>query len=286
MSKTLTPAMIISALLRPLVRFCLKRGVRVREIEELTRQALVEEARAAIEEARGEVSVSKISVITGIHRVEVARVLAGERRPKEKHDVLNRVVGLWSQRKSYRGVNGEPKPLTYQGTSSEFADLVASISKEVSHYPLLFELERIGAIRYEGERVVLQVVEYTPHGDVEHGLRVLGEDVEDLLNTVESNLTSQERKPTLHLRTAYDNIDPDNLPQIRRWVLERGATFQKEVREYLSSLDRDVNPTLPASPQKAKVSVSVFSHGQTLEEAKELKPKKRGRKPCAQRSDD
>ena len=125
MTKALAPAMIIKSVLRPLERLCLKRGVRVQELEELVRQVLVEEAQATIEEARGELSVRKISVTTGIHRSEVTRLLSGEPRPKETHDVLNRVIGLWSQKRSLCTADGSPRPLTFEGTSSEFAKLVA-----------------------------------------------------------------------------------------------------------------------------------------------------------------
>jgi hypothetical protein len=204
----------------------------VRDLDEVVRLTLVEEAREAIEAARGEVSVSKISVITGLHRVEVSRLLSGDARPAHKHDLLNRVIGAWAQRKAFRTSRGEPRPLTFQGVSSEFAALVATISKEVSHYPILFELERIGAIEYQNDSVKLVVVEYTPDGDVEHGLDILGHDLEDLIRTIEANLTNEGQSPDLHLRTTYDNIDPKHLTEIRRWVLARGAAFHKEMREH------------------------------------------------------
>ena len=267
--------MIIKSVLRPLVRLCLQRGVRVQELEELVRQVLVEEAQRAYERHDG---------LGLIHRSEVARLLSGEPRPKEKHDVLNRVVGLWSERRSLCSADGSPRPLTFEGVSSEFAKLVASVSKEVTHYPILFELERIGAIEYLGDRVILKVREYIPAGDVEHGLAVLSADIEDLALAVEGNLGEHSKEPNLHLRTAYDNIAPSKLPEVRRYILERGAAFQKEMRRYLSELDRDVTPELPASTERAKVVVGIFSHGHQIEEIKELKPKKRGRKPCRPRS--
>jgi len=282
MSEKLRPTTILTAALRPLVRFCLKRGVRAREVEEILRTTLVEEAKSAIEQARGEVSVSKISVITGINRPEVTRLLAGEKKAAGSHDLLNRIIGLWSQRAAYRGKDGTPRGLTHHGLSSEFARLVAAVSKEVNHYPILFELERIGAIRYEGERVYLTVSEYIPQGDVEHGLGVLSEDIGELLSSVESNLTAGTRLPHLHLRTSYDGIASDKLDEIRRWVLKRGGEFQSEVRDYLSKFDADTNPELPQPEKRAKVSVGSFAFSEVIDQIKELKPRKRGRKPLAE----
>jgi hypothetical protein len=57
---------------------------------------------------------------------------------------------------------------------------VADVSKEVTHYAILFELERIGAIAYEGNQVTLSVKGYTPKEDIQYGLDLLTFDVEDL----------------------------------------------------------------------------------------------------------
>jgi hypothetical protein len=284
MGKQLQPSVFLAALLRPIIRFCLRQGLRIKELEECVRKALVEEARTTIEDAGGEVSVSKISVITGIHRVEVSRLLAGEQRPRGKHDVLTRVIGLWSQSAAYRDKSGAPRLLTFQGLESEFAALVARVSREVSHYPLLFELERIGAIEYKNDLVKLTVVEYTPSGDAEHGLEILGEEIGSLIETVRGNLTDRSERPDLHLRTSYDNIPPEHLEEIRAWVLQRGAAFQTDMRDYLSAFDRDINPEVVAEGGRAKVSVSISSLGRSLDQVKQLKPKRRGRKR-ASRSD-
>jgi hypothetical protein len=278
----INPTLILSALLRPAVRFCIRRGLRIKDIEEVLRKTLVYEAQSAIEGASGEISVSKTSVITGIHRVEVARIVAGEERPKSKHDLLNRVIGLWTQSKEFREPKtGKPRALTHQGLNSEFAKLVQMVSREVSHYPVLFELERIAAVEMLGELIRLKVVEYTPTGDVDHGLDILSDDIEALTSTVENNLVLGKSDPQLHLRTVYDNIDPDNLDSIRRWIIRLGSKFHTEVREYLASLDRDVNPSLPKGAERAKVSVSMFSSGIKIEPLKQVKPKRRGRKKRA-----
>ena len=70
LSKVLDQHAVPGAVLSPIVRFCLKRGLRVRDLDDVVQRTLVEEARVAIEQARGEVSVSKISVIAARHRLE------------------------------------------------------------------------------------------------------------------------------------------------------------------------------------------------------------------------
>ena len=277
------PGSLIRALVRPLVSWCVRHGVRYAQVEELIREVFVREAEKEIRKAQGGFSVSKVSVITGLHRSEVSRLLAGEKTQQEPHDILNRVIGLWSTSKRYKNASNLPRELTYEGLESEFASLVSRVSKEVTHYPILFELERIGAIKYDGNRVCLVVQEYTPQEDVQYGLDLLSADSADLTSAIEANLSKKFPEQSLHLRTAFDNIDPKNLPEIRRWILQRGAEFQTAMREYLTKYDRDASSESPESAdtsERARVTVTSFSFAEPIELAKVIMPKKRGRKKC------
>ncbi len=280
---SLTPSHVIRALVRPLVEWCLRHGVRSAHVEELIREAFVRAAENEITKAQGAFSVSKVSVMTGLHRSEVSRLLSGENSDRGQHDILNRVIGLWSSSKSYRDKDGAPKQLTYEGLSSEFAALVAKVSKEVTHYPILFELERIGAIEYQGNLVRLITQEYTPQGEVDYGLELLSADCADLTSAIEANLVKKHPEQSLHLRTSFDNIDPQALPEIRRWILQRGAEFQALVRDYLSAFDRDTageTSSAEHSLDRARVTVTAFAYAEPLESVKVIMPKKRGRKKC------
>ena len=261
----------------------MRHGVRSAQVEELIREAFVQAAEKEIRNAQGAFSVSKVSVMTGLHRSEVSRLLSGENADKGQHDILNRIIGLWSTSKSYRTSDGVPRQLTHEGLSSEFAALVAKVSKEVTHYPILFELERIGAIEYHGNLVRLVTQEYTPQGEVDYGLELLSADTADLTAAIESNLIKKHSEQSLHLRTSFDNIDPQQLPGIRRWILQRGAEFQSMVRDYLSRFDRDTTggaEAVEGAEERARVTVTAFSYAEPAETAKVIMPKKRGRKKC------
>jgi hypothetical protein len=249
-------------------------------VEELLRESFVHEAQHEIQQAQGAFSVSKVSVMTGLHRTEVSRLLAGERPDRGAHDILNRVLGLWASSKRYRTAAGAPRDLTHEGLSSEFARLVADVSKEVTHYPILFELERIGAIEYVQNLVRLKVREYTPQKDYQYGLDLLSLDIEDLASAIEANVTHRDRDPSLHLRTAYDNIDPKDLPEIRKWIMKQGAEFQSKMREYLAQFDRDSSGAIEQSGERARVAVTSFSYAEPIQAPKAIVPRKRGRKRC------
>jgi hypothetical protein len=258
--------------------------VRSAQVEEFIREAFVHEAEHEIRSAQGAFSVSKVSVITGLHRTEVSRLLAGERPERGQHDLLNRIIGLWSTAKRYRTQEGTVRDLTFEGLGSEFAALVARVSKEVTHYPILFELERIGAIEYHGQQVRLVAQEYTPQEDLQYGLDLLSADTADLASAIEANLCKKFPQPSLHLRTSFDNIDPHKLSEIRGWIMRKGAEFQSAVREYLASHDRDSSNEGTSSTEareKARVTVSSFSYAEPIETVRPIMPRKRGRKKCS-----
>ena len=241
-------------------------------------------AESEIRNAQGGFSISKVSVVTGLHRSEVSRLLSGERSDRGQHNILNRVIGLWSTSKRYRNPDETVKQLTYEGLGSEFAALVAKVSKEVTHYPILFELERIGAIEYHNNLVRLVTREYTPQEDVDYGLSLLSADAADLTAAIEANLVKKHPEQSLHLRTSFDNIDPRNLAEIRLWILQRGAEFQSMVRDYLAKFDRDTTGETAEGEGlegRARVTVTAFSYAEPLETAKVIMPKKRGRKKCS-----
>jgi hypothetical protein len=282
MAGKLDPSYVIAAVFRSVVRYCLRHGLRYNELERELQKILVEEGAKEVEVANGSLSVSKISVVTGLNRPQINKLLSGDKGKSAPHDLLSRVVGHWSQNSLYQDTSGKPRALKFQGLASEFAALVSSITREVSHYPVLFELERVGAVEIVNEEVQLRAYEYTPVGDVEHGLQLLTADVEALLATVEANLTESREHPHLHLKTSYDNIPPEKIDELRLWILRKGAQFQQEMREHIASFDRDltntVESTLSSSTKRAIVTVTSFSHASEVKDPKKIEPRKRGRK--------
>ncbi len=267
----------IKALLRPLARYCLTAGLRLQKIEQALREVLVEEAQRSISASSNSISVSKLSVATGIHRTEISRLLTGDDKPKKDHDVLNRVIGLWSQSSRFRSKDGKPRALSYHGSESEFARLVGLVSKEVTHYAVQFELERIGAISCKDDLIHLNTSEYVAVADIEYGLGLLSDDIETLASAVEHNLITN--KPAhLHLKTSYDNIPIEALDEIRSKVLEKGVEFQADIRQLLAPFDRDLTPSDALKPGRAKVTVGSFSFASALQPPRVVVAKKRGRR--------
>lgn len=260
MSKQLSSNILHSALkllLRPVVSFCLRHGMRLQEAVECLKAAFIDGAATSIRSRNEEISMSKLSIMTGVHRTEAARFHSGG--AQEPDNQLRNIIGRWQQDKRFLNAKGTPRTLGCEGKNSEFANLVKIVSSDLSPYTVLFELERIGAIRREDNSVKLLHSIYIPKGDMKRGFELLARDSDLLTQAVEENVLSDGTPIHLHLFTRYDNIPARELNKIRPWLLLEGSKFHKRLREHLAKFDRDLNPKLLSEDKTATISVGTFS---------------------------
>ena len=248
----------LAPLLRPIALLCVRHGLKIQELFEASKRALLEAARAELIRQGVELNTSKLAVMTGLQRREVMRLLESPSDEGGQANLLLRIVGAWQQGKRYLDKRGKPMALDCEGAESAFAKLVQSVSQDLNPYTVLFELERVGVVtRVHGEaRLVAQV--YVP-GDLDHSMELLTQDQEALVLGVAENIFDQPEVPHLHIATHYDNIPESRLGEIKEWLLRKGRDFHQEARAYLGGLDRDLNPDLPPGVGRGRVLVGTFS---------------------------
>lgn len=252
-------ALSLRLMLRPVVRFCFRRALKVQEFLDITKQVFFEVAAEELRLGSKEASTSKLALATGLTRREAARLAQQDFSAEPEMNVLTRIIGKWQSHPEYTNKQGQSRNLSAEGKDSEFAALVNSVSKDLNPYTVLFELERVGAVERKGDKVELQADVFVPGANVEEGFRILSRDVADLIAAVEGNVVLQASPPHLHIKTHYDNIAVQRLPEIRSWLLEEGTKFHARAREFLAQHDKDLNPRLVAQPGGARVALSAFS---------------------------
>lgn len=246
--------------LKTLARLCLRRGVKIQEVEEALKKAFISVAEEELLTTGSAISVSRVSLMTGIHRREIPRFLTIKETasPKEA-GLLTRVIGQWQADRRFRGSGGKTKDLTFEGMESEFVSLVRSVNKEFNPYTVLFELERLGAVKRNKDVLVLQVEAFNPSGDNSEGMRLLSNDIADLVSAVTTNVFDKPTPPNLHIKTEYDNVCLDAVDGLRDWCLEKGGAFHEAARSHLSKYDKDLNPKLFKKEGGARIAIGTFS---------------------------
>ena len=251
----------IQFLLRPIVRFCLRRAHSIQDFMEAAKIVFIDIAADELTRADERVNVSRLSVLTGLYRKDVTRIYKEQQTGhSEPQSILGRVIGHWRHNKRFTNKSGQPKVLSLKGEKSEFRLLVQTISKNINPGTVLFELERMGSVERtpNGVKLVRQMPGFGRNP--QKGFELLSKDIQTLVDAVQENLLSKVRPSNLHIRTEYDNIATEHLPEIRRWLIDEGKVFHRKAREYISKFDKDINPELGDGSQGGgKVVVNAFS---------------------------
>ena len=250
----------ISKLIKPVLKLCLKNGIKYREITEQIKIILVEIAQEELLALGHEANNSKLSVMTGLQRHEISRLNSSERSDKGTYDSISRVVGLWSNSKKYKDESDKPRILEFNGKDSEFGKLIDKVSTDLNPYTVAFELERSGIIKNTGKGLKLLKYGYEPTKNHSEGLRLLAEDNNIFHSAVINNIFDENAPKNLHVKTLFNNIPSSKEGEVRAWLLKEGGNFHKRAEVFLSSLDRDINDNVEKEyPNDSAITAVICS---------------------------
>ena len=249
----------VKVLLRPFVKFCLKYSIKLQDIYELIKYNLVILAKEELVNNKLDANASRITLITGVHRPDITRILS-EGIKTNNNDQITKIIGQWQSDKRFTTPAGRPKTLEVVGKESEFVELVRTVNKELNPYTILFELERIGAVTKTSKGLKLISKGFDATKDSEAGFTLLANDIDDLINSVENNILNTNNSPNHHIKTEYDRIPNQHADEIKAWIQEKGAEFHKDLRDYLSKFDKDINPKVASNSSDCFIRVAVGSN--------------------------
>ena len=247
-------------MLFPLVRMCVRHSVKYQDVAEMLKRAFVKAAEDTLLDEQAKISISKVSVMTGVNRREVTRLLGAPFELPEVKDVTSRVIGQWQVDEEFLTRAGQPAVLSVEGLDSQFFKLVRKVSSDIAPYTVLYDLERLGLISRSERGVKLLSRVYTTSPDqIEDGLVMMSEDVEDLIHSIEENCFHPSEIPNLHLKTEYTNVSAAHIAEVKEWLLHEGSAFHRKVRTYLADFDLDVRPELKSNNSGLRVAYGSFS---------------------------
>jgi hypothetical protein len=249
----------LTALLRPIAGLCLRHSLRIQEILECFKVALIAAAEDQLTRSGETITKSRLHVMTGIHRKDIDRLSDEERTTPKPLSLIPRIIGQWLGDKNFRASSGTPRTLSFEGDNSDFHRLVRSVSRELNPAAVLFELERTAIVERRKDGLKLLREGYAPADKIEHAFGVLAADCDDLMRTVEENIAGKEEIPNLHARTVFDNVHPESYEELRRWLMREGHELHRKARAMLSELDRDINPQITDRGHGVKVVLGTFS---------------------------
>ena len=280
-------------LLRPLVKVLLRHGVAYDEFAELARRTYVDVAERDFTLQGRKQTASRISVITGLNRKEVARLQA--LNSAEAHDAPDApdVAGAAGA----AGAAGTASTASKAGTASaqrdargadlartmnraakvvvgwrhehgpaggepqpldaeQFAALVRRHSGDMPPRAVLDELRHAGALTHGDDgRYHLAPQGYVPQRTDVRKIALLGQHAGELLGTIDHNLAQPPEQAWLQQRVFADHIPAQHVDAVRARLRTTGLQALADTRQIL--IDHDGGDATPL-PGARRVSLGVY----------------------------
>jgi hypothetical protein len=203
----------LARLLRPLVRLCIRSGMTFPALAQLLRELFVNVAEHDFALEGKEQTDSRVSLLTGIHRKEVAKLRGAGAPVHEAPATLSRtsaIIARWLAASEFTDSKGHPLPLprTASGDAPSFEALVASITKDVRPRAVLDEwLDRKLVAINGNEEIVLLDTAFVPRGDDDRKWYYLGRNLHDHVAAAAANVSSPTPR-FLERAVHYDGLSP------------------------------------------------------------------------------
>lgn len=226
-------------LLRPLVRMLLHRGVSAPEFTEIVRRAYVSVADADFGIEKRKQTTSRIAVLTGLNRIEVARLreLADAEDndgPRMFYNRAARVVSGWTSDPRF-APDGVARDLPLEGDQG-FTTLVADYSGGMPVRAVLDELKRVGTVRETSDGLLHLCAEaYIPVAGDEDQLQLMGIAASDLLNTLHHNVNHKNQPSRFQLWVDNSRLSDEAIAQFRTLCDEKSLQLLKEFDAWLNA---------------------------------------------------
>jgi hypothetical protein len=264
-------------LLRPLARLLLRHAVPFSAFQELAKRAYVAAALADFTIPGKKPSVSRASILTGLTRKDVQRLVA-EPDPSvgissERYNRAARVLTGWVRDPDFQDADGQPRGLDADGEFG-FAALVKRYSGDMPARAMLDELLRVGAVqRLEDGRIEPLTRAYVPHHSAADKLVILGADVSDLIDTIDHNMLHGSIDPRFQRKVMYHHVPVEALPAFRKLSAAQAQALLEKLDIWLA--DQCAEPSrddVKAPSARAGLGIFYFEERQAPSAARKGTP--------------
>lgn len=234
-------AVAFRQLLRPLVRILLRHGFSYGDFTDVSKAVFFEVAAEDFSLTGNRSSDSRVAILTGLTRKEVARQrqLAARREMPSPGSMsrASRVLWGWHQDPDFTGPFDVPLTLSFERRKPNFVQLVKRYSGDMPARAMLEELLRVGAVQQtpEGDYEVLKR-SYIPEQATEESINRLGTVMHDLGATLEFNLDpGRVSKARFERRVIADSVPDEAIVEFRKLLDVQGQRFLESFDNWLTA---------------------------------------------------
>lgn len=237
---------LLDRLLAPLARLMVARGIPFPELAERLKLHYVAAAKGMTE---GKLTDSRLSVLTGLQRRDVARLRALPPQETREHH-LARLIALWQTEAAFKG-----KDLPKNGPAPSFDALAKLVRKDIHPRTMLDALAEAGAVTINADKQTVRLIatSYQPLAGSEDQLAYLTENLGDHLDAATENVLGPA---PAHFERAvyYSGLSPAQVDSLR-------ATYEEEQMQLLQRLSTMAADMKKAGTEPAKDQTQRFRAG-------------------------
>ncbi len=234
------PALInaIRGLLKPLIRLLLEYGMTYPWFANQLKSLFVEVVNDEMQVDGKRQTLSRISVVSGVHRKDVKRILEepeDAEAPSRTVSLGARLLGVWLGDRRYHDVAGNPLPLprlSTDNTEVSFEGLVESINKDVRPRAVLDEWQRAGLVHINPQdEVVLDPDAFVTEKNFDDRAHFFGRNIRDHIAAGAHNLMPGIDEKMLERAVFYDHLCPRSVETLKQLSHQVAMDGLKQVNE-------------------------------------------------------
>ena len=190
-------------------------------------------------------NVSRVAIITGLNRREVRRqrqLLSaaqdnGEESATTRHwSPASRVLTGWHQDPDFTDEKGKPRELPLKGKVGSLDALLRRYCGDIPRGAMTSELQRVGAIEFEGNVVRVLKRNYVNTDQSPEVLRMVGKILHDFTSTLDFNLQVGAGEHPWFQRVAYNtHLKPTALKLFKKLVARDGQALLENLDAWMSA---------------------------------------------------
>jgi len=246
-------------ILRPLVRILLRNGIVSDALTELVRKTYVDVANEEFRIDGRTQTLSRVSVITGLNRKEVSRLL--KLPPVDRSDEVwwNRaahVLACWLRDDTFLDRKGDPLDLPFAGEGASFSELVRRHSGDMRPRSIADELLRLGAIEKVDGKLRMTSRGYVPGADPERIIEILGMDTAEFMEVIDHNLLADPDERLVQLKVLSDNVPVVYREEFNAYSGRLTRNLLEELARWLS--ERDMGSDRSGDDERVVLGLGVY----------------------------
>ncbi len=241
----------LQRVLRPVIRLLLRHGVGVDAFEQAARRIYVDVAECDFVLSGRKQSDSRIAVLTGLNRKEVARLrkqpLGRTEVSSDRFNRAERVLTAWLREPEFLDSKGDPKELMFAGRCG-FGELVRQFSGDVPPRAVAEELLRVGAVEeVEDGKLRLVARGYVPDPRSEDAIEIFGIQGADMLETMDRNIAGGDVPTRFQRQVTYDGVPEDCVDEFRGLSARLGQRLLEDLDRWLAARKEENRSAAPAA---------------------------------------